>query len=75
MEFMKSSPLGNPSRSQARLDESGRVARDIVAHEAAVRLKNTERLKAQRLARDAALPPPEPVVAAPAKTRKKKASS
>ncbi len=71
MEFMKSTPLRSSSRSEARLEESGRVARDIIAHDAAIRLKNTARLKAARLARDAALPPPEPPVAPVPKRRKK----
>ncbi len=74
MEFMKSTPLRSASRSEAKHEETGRAARDIVAHDAAVRLKNTERLKAARLARDASLPPPEPV-AAPAPKRRRKATA
>ncbi len=50
MEFMKSTPLRSSSRSEARHEETGRAARDIIAHDAAVRAKNTERLKAARLA-------------------------
>ncbi len=74
MEPVKSAPPRTPfSRSEARLAESGRAARDIVAQDAAIRLRNTERLKAARLAHEAANPPAIPV-AAPAVKRRKKAT-
>ncbi len=76
MEFMKSSPLKTPySRSAARADETGRAARDIVAQDAALRSRNTERLKAARLARDAALPPVVAAPAPPPKRRRKVAAT
>ncbi len=55
------------------LPKRGRAARDIVAQDAAIRLRNTERLKAARLAHEAANPPAIPV-AAPAVKRRKKAT-
>ncbi len=74
MESIKSAPLRAPfSRSEARLAESGRAARDIVAQDAAIRTRNTERLKAARLAHEAANPPAIPVPA-PALKRRKKAT-
>ena len=76
MEFVKSAPLRAPfSRTEARLAESGRAARDIVAQDAAIRMRNTERLKAARLAHEAANPPAIPVPAPPVKRRRKATES
>ncbi len=71
MESVKTTQLRAPfSRSEARLAESGRAARDIVAQDAAIRTRNTERLRAARLAHEAANPPAI-AVPAPVKRRKK----
>jgi hypothetical protein len=60
------SPTKNPTEAQAlkaRRDADGKKAMaEYEAHAEAVRAK-TERLRALRLARDAALPPPAPKVA------------
>jgi len=75
MDVVKTNPLNATySRSEARHDAIGRAARDIISQEAAKRSRNTERLKAARLARDAAEPPVIAAPAAPAKRRKKATS-
>lgn len=76
MDLTKSSAFKTPpSRSEARIDAIGRAARDIIAQDAAIRSRNTERLKAARLARDAALPPPVEAPAPLPKRRKKAATA
>ena len=55
-----------------RAQDAKKATADYETEAAAVRAK-TERLKALRLARDAAMPPPEP--AAPKRKTKKKAAS
>lgn len=72
MDVVKSIPFrATSSRSEARLDATGRAARDIIAQDAATRLRITERLKAARLARDAAMPPAPATPPQPPKRRKK----
>jgi hypothetical protein len=58
------------SRNEARHDAINRSARDIINQEATARSKMTERLRADRLARDAAAEP-VPAPATKAKRRSK----
>ena len=50
-----------PSRQEAKADVTSRIAREIIDSEATARESKTERLRAARLAQEAAVEPaPEP---------------
>ena len=62
-----------PSRLDARAEATTKAARDIIGQEAAARIAKTERLRAARLAQEAAAPPPDAAkAAAPASVRGKR---
>lgn len=51
-----------PSKLESRADAATRAAREIADHEAKARTAKMERLRAARLAQEAAAPPPAPTV-------------
>ncbi|WP_029351344.1 hypothetical protein [Bosea sp. 117] len=63
----------NLSRTESKAESVSRVAKTAIRQEIASRDAKTARLRAARLARDAAAPAPEPV--APRRSRAKKAST